>query len=75
MISPNPPDYLMASSSFTGRHPAVTVLLVLAMLLLAGGVVAYFATDHGRKIAQAVLPALGQSTLNISNITREKIDA
>jgi LEA14-like dessication related protein len=65
----------MASSSFAGRHPAVTVLLVLVALLLAGGIATYFATDHGREIAKAVLPALEQPTLNINNITREKIDA
>jgi LEA14-like dessication related protein len=65
----------MASSSFAGRHPAVTVLLVLVGLLLVGGVVTYYATDHGKKIAKAVLPALEQPTLNISTITREKIKA
>lgn len=61
----------MASSSPAGRPPAVTILLVLLVLLVAGGVVAYFATDRGR----ALLPTLEQPTLNISNITREKIDA
>jgi LEA14-like dessication related protein len=65
----------MASSSAAGRHPALTVLLVLVALLLAGGVVTYYATDHGRKIAKAVLPTLEQPTLTINNITREKIDA
>lgn len=65
----------MASSTSAGRPPAVTILLVLLVLLVAGGVVAYFATDHGRKIAKAVLPALEQPTLTVRNITREKIDA
>lgn len=65
----------MASSSFAGRHPAVTALLVLVGLLLVGGVITYYATDHGRKVAKAVLPALEQPTLNIRNITREKIQA
>lgn len=65
----------MASSSSTGRPAAVTVLFVLLLLLVAGGVATYFATDHGRDIAQAVLPTLEQPTLTIGNITREKIDA
>jgi LEA14-like dessication related protein len=65
----------MASSSSTGRHPVITVLLVLVGLLLVGGVITYYATDHGKKIAKAVLPTLEQPTLNIRNITREKIDA
>jgi LEA14-like dessication related protein len=59
----------MASSSSAGRHPVVTVLLVLVGLLLVGGGITYFATDHGK----ALLPTLEQPTLNISNITREKI--
>lgn len=63
----------MASSSFAGRHPVVTGLLVLIGLLLVGGAVTYFATDHGREVAKAVLPALEQPTLTISSITREKI--
>jgi LEA14-like dessication related protein len=57
----------MASSS--GRHPVLTTLLVLFGLLLVGGGITYFATDHGK----ALLPTLEQPTLNISNITREKI--
>jgi LEA14-like dessication related protein len=65
----------MASSSFAGRHPVVTVLLVLVGLLVVGGGITYFATDHGREVAKAVLPTLEQPTLNISNITREKIQA
>jgi LEA14-like dessication related protein len=58
----------MASSS-AGRHPVITTLLVLFGLLLVGGGITYFATDHGK----ALLPTLDQPTLNISNITREKI--
>ena len=65
----------MASSSFAGRHPALMVLLVLAGLLLVGGGITYFATDHGREVVKAVLPALEQPTLNIRSITREKIQA
>lgn len=64
----------MASSS-AGRPPAVTILLVLLFLLVAGSIVTYFATDHGRDIAKAVLPTLEQPTLTIRTITREKIDA
>jgi LEA14-like dessication related protein len=67
------------ASSFTGRHPAIMVLLGLVALLLVGGGVAYFATDHGKGIkkavGRAVLPALQQPTLNIQSITREKIQA
>jgi LEA14-like dessication related protein len=58
----------MASSS-AGRHPVITTLLVLFGLLLVGGGITYFATDHGK----ALLPTLEQPTLNISNISREKI--
>jgi LEA14-like dessication related protein len=59
----------MASSNSTGRHPVLTGVLVLVGLLVLGGGIAYFATDHGK----ALLPTLEQPTLNISNITREKI--
>jgi len=61
----------MASASFAGRHPALTGLLVLLGLLLLGGAAIYLATDHGR----AMLPTLEQPTLNIRNVTRERIDA
>jgi LEA14-like dessication related protein len=59
----------MASSSSTGRHPVLIGVLVLVGLLVVGGGVTYFATDHGK----ALLPTLEQPSLNISNITREKI--
>jgi hypothetical protein len=36
----------MATSS-AGRHPVVTTLLVVVGLLLLGGGITYFATDHG----------------------------
>jgi LEA14-like dessication related protein len=58
----------MATSS-TGRHPVRTTLLVLLGLLLVGGGITYFATDHGK----ALLPTLEQPKLNIRNITRERI--
>jgi LEA14-like dessication related protein len=59
------------TTSSAGRHPVVTTLLVLVGLLLVGGGITYFATDHGK----ALLPTLEQPTLNISNITRERIKA
>ncbi len=59
----------MASSSSAGRHPVLTGVLVLVGLLVLGVGIAYFATDRGKKL----LPSLEQPTLNISNITREKI--
>jgi LEA14-like dessication related protein len=59
----------MASSSSAGRHPVRTTLLVLFGLLLVGGGITYFITDHGK----ALLPTLEQPNLNISNITRQKI--
>jgi len=59
----------MASNSFAGRHPVVTVLLVLMALLALGSGYAYCHTDKGK----ALLPTLEKPTLNISNITREKI--
>jgi len=58
----------MATSS-TGRHPVRTTLLVLLGLLVVGAGVTYFATDRGK----ALLPTLEQPTLNISQITRERI--
>ena len=61
---------MASSSSAAGRHPIVTALLVLVGLLLIGGGVAYFATDKGK----ALLPTLAQPTLNIRNISREKIE-
>jgi len=59
----------MASSTSAGRHPVLKVVLVFCLLLVVGGGVAYFATDHGKTL----LPSLENPTLNISNITREKI--
>jgi len=59
----------MASSSSARRHPVLTGLLVLVGLLLVGGIITYFATDKGK----ALLPTLEQPTLNISNVSREKI--
>jgi len=46
-----------------------TTLLVLLGLLLLGGGITYFATDHGK----ALLPTLEKPTLSIQNITRERI--
>lgn len=57
------------TTSLAGRHPLRTVLLVLVGLLIFGGGIAFWATDHGK----ALLPTLEQPTLNISNITRERI--
>lgn len=66
----------MASSSSVGRHPVLTVLLVLPVV--AGGIM-YMKTDHGKKLLPAlgkvVLPALSKASFNISSITREKIQA
>ena len=47
----------------------MTTLLVLVGLLLVGGRITYFATNHDK----ALLPTLEQPTLNISHITREQI--
>jgi LEA14-like dessication related protein len=59
----------MATTSSTKRHPVRTTLLVLVGLLVVGASITYFATDHGK----ALLPTLEQPTLNISQITRERI--
>jgi LEA14-like dessication related protein len=58
----------MATTS-AKRHPLLTGLLVLLGLLLLGGGITYFATDHGKTL----LPTLEQPTLSIHNITRERI--
>jgi len=58
------------TSSFARRYPVVTGLLVLIGVVLVGSGIAYFATDHGKDL----LPTLEQPTLNISNITREKME-
>ncbi len=57
------------TTSSTGGHPVRTTLLVLLGLLLLGGGITYFATDHGK----ALLPTLEKPTLSIQNITRERI--
>ena len=59
----------MASSSFAGRHPVLIGVFVVVLLLLVGSGIAYYATDRGK----ALLPTLEKPTLNISNITRERI--
>lgn len=58
----------MATSS-NARHPVRTTLLVLVGLLVVGAGITYFATDRGK----ALLPTLEQPTLNISQITRERL--
>lgn len=70
---------MATSSSSPKRHPVLTGLLVLVGLLLVGGGIAWFATDHGQKllpaVGKAVLPNLGKPSFNVSNITRERIQA
>lgn len=67
----------MASSSSVGRHPVLTVLLVLLVGPVVAGGIMYMKTDHGKKLLPAlgkvVLPALSKASFNISSITREKI--
>jgi hypothetical protein len=58
----------MTTTSSSGQHPLLTGLFGLVGLLAVGGI-AYVATDHGK----ALLPTLGQLSLNISNITRERL--
>ncbi|HEX8656085.1 MAG TPA: LEA type 2 family protein [Hymenobacter sp.] len=60
---------MATSSSAAGRHPILIGLLVLVVLLAVGGLIMYKRTDGGK----ALLPTLEKPTLNISNITREKI--
>ena len=70
-------------ASGAAPQPRVSILVVARneaatieyCLQLIGGGITYFATDHGREVAQAMLPALEQPTLNTRNITREKIQA
>ncbi|MFD1873224.1 LEA type 2 family protein [Hymenobacter bucti] len=57
------------NDSSTAPHPVRTTLLVLLGLLVVGGGITYFATDRGK----ALLPTLEQPTLNISQITRERL--
>jgi LEA14-like dessication related protein len=57
----------MASSG--KGHPVRTGLLILFALLLVGGGIAFFATDKGKDL----MPTMGQASLNVSNITRDKI--
>jgi hypothetical protein len=45
---------MASSSSAAGRHPILTVLLVLVLLLAVGAVVIFQRTDHGK----ALLPTL-----------------
>lgn len=61
----------MAKTSFPKRHPIATPLLGLLALLLVASGVTYFATDRGRNL----LPTLEKPTLNVQNVTREKLKA
>jgi len=58
-------------SSSAGRHPVITTLLVLLFLIVIGGVVAYFATDRGKKL----LPTLENATMTAGNITPDSLKA
>lgn len=59
----------MATSSAPRRHPLLTGFFVLLGLLVVGGGIAFFSTNRGRDL----VPTLEKPTLNISNITRQKI--
>ena len=61
----------MPSSSSAGRHPVITTLLGLLFLLVIGGVIAYFATDKGKKL----LPTLESATMTAGNITPDSLKA
>jgi LEA14-like dessication related protein len=57
--------------SFFGRHPILSVLLVLLLLLGVGGLVAFKATDNGKQL----LPTLENVSMNIGNITADSVKA
>lgn len=61
----------MASNSFFGRHPLVSGVLVLLVLLLAGAGIAYFKTDKGKEL----LPTLETTSLAINNISAGSMQA
>ena len=61
----------MASRSSKKRHPILTALLVLLLLLVGAGVVGYFATDRGKKL----LPTLSNVSMQTGNITPDSLKA
>jgi LEA14-like dessication related protein len=61
----------MASTSFTRRHPVLTVLLVLLLLLVLGLGITYVATDKGKKL----LPTLANASMQVGNITPDSLKA
>jgi len=61
----------MASTSFSKRHPIVTVLLVLLVLLVLGAGSTYVATDQGKDL----LPTIENVSMHTGNITPDSLKA
>ncbi|WP_086592253.1 LEA type 2 family protein [Hymenobacter crusticola] len=61
----------MASRSSNKRHPILTALLVLLLLLVAAGVIGYFATNRGKDL----LPTLENVSMSTGNITPDSLKA
>ena len=72
----------MASSSFIRRHPVVSVLVALVLVLAAGVGWGYVKNDKGKGLVptlaakgKELLPTLENTSLAISNITRDSLKA
>jgi len=61
----------MATRSFFSRHPAVSVLVVLLLLLVGAAGWVYFKKDKGKEL----LPTLENTTLALNNITPDSLKA
>ncbi|SMB94471.1 Late embryogenesis abundant protein 2 [Hymenobacter roseosalivarius DSM 11622] len=61
----------MATQSFFRRHPVLSVLLGLLLLLGLGLGITYVATDGGKKL----LPTLSNASMQIGNITPDSLKA
>jgi LEA14-like dessication related protein len=61
----------MANQSFFRRHPVLSVLLGLLLLLILGLGITYVATDGGKKL----MPTLANASMQIGNITPDSVKA
>lgn len=61
----------MANQSFFRRHPVLSVLLGLLLLLVLGLGITYVATDGGKKL----MPTLANASMQIGNITPDSVKA
>jgi LEA14-like dessication related protein len=61
----------MANQSFFRRHPVLSILLGLLLLVVLGLGITYVATDGGKKL----MPTLANASMQIGNITPDSVKA